>query len=102
MSIHIVMTSTGSGIAAMMMEHLHGRRDLYDIRAYDVRRNASADVVRWALKDLRRQHFSNYLVICSPDIVEVVLTQVCTELHVGFIFDVEIICSLFYDPFLDI
>lgn len=72
----IVFFLTGSGIAALMMEHLHGRRDLYDIRAYDVRRNASADVVRWALKDLRRQRVTNFLILCSPDVVEVVLTQV--------------------------
>ncbi|XP_052795001.1 glutamate receptor ionotropic, kainate 3-like isoform X2 [Mya arenaria] len=68
-------TRQGSGIAALIMEHLHGRRDLYDIRAYDVQRNSSAEVVRWALKDLRRKLVTNFLVICSPDVTDVVLTQ---------------------------
>ena len=59
-----------------MMEHLNGKRDMYDIRAYDVQRNSSADVVRWALKDLRRKLVTNFLIICSPEVADVVLTQV--------------------------
>ncbi|XP_053400242.1 glutamate receptor ionotropic, kainate 2-like isoform X3 [Mercenaria mercenaria] len=68
-------TEHGSSLAALMMEHINGKRDLYDIRAYDVQRNSSADVVRWALKDLRRKLVSNFLVICSPKIADVVMTQ---------------------------
>ncbi|XP_052281540.1 glutamate receptor ionotropic, kainate 2-like isoform X2 [Dreissena polymorpha] len=68
-------TAHGSAIAALMMEHIHGRRDIYDIRTYDFRHNASADVIRWALKDLRRKLVTNFLVLCSPNVTEVVLTQ---------------------------
>lgn len=68
-------TQQGSSLAALMMEHINGKRDLYDIRSYDVQRNSSADVVRWALKDLRRKPVSNFLVMCSPSIADVVLTQ---------------------------
>lgn len=63
-----------------MMEHLNGNRDLYDIRAYDVKRNSSADVVRWALNDLRRKQVSNFLVLCSPSIADVVITQVVKQI----------------------
>ena len=62
-----------------MMEHTKGRRDLYEIRAYNLQRNASADVVRWCLKDLRHRLVSNFLVICSPSTTNTVLTQVCTS-----------------------
>ncbi|KAL4230474.1 hypothetical protein ACF0H5_010856 [Mactra antiquata] len=65
----------GSELAANMMEHLNGKRDLYDIRAYDVSKNSSADVARWALNDLRRKLVNNFLVLCSPSIADVVLTQ---------------------------
>ena len=59
-----------------MIEHLQGRRDLYDIRPYNLQHNASADVVRWALKDLRHKLVFNFLVICSPSATNTVLTQV--------------------------
>ena len=67
---------SGSKIAALMVEHLHGRRDLYDVRSYNLQHNASADVVRWALKDLRTKLVSSFLIICSPSATNTVLTQV--------------------------
>ncbi|XP_060568232.1 glutamate receptor ionotropic, kainate 2-like isoform X3 [Ruditapes philippinarum] len=68
-------TENGASLAALMMEHLNGKSDLYDIRAYDVQLNSSAEVVRWALKDLRRKLVTNFLIICSPEVADIVLTQ---------------------------
>ncbi|KAL3878976.1 hypothetical protein ACJMK2_031298, partial [Sinanodonta woodiana] len=64
-----------SNIAARLLRHIHGERDIYDIRAYNIQHNTSADVVRWALKELREKEFTNFLVICTPEATSMVLTQ---------------------------
>ncbi|KAK3599487.1 hypothetical protein CHS0354_006615 [Potamilus streckersoni] len=64
-----------SNIAARLSRHIHGEKDVYDIRAYNIQHNTSADVVRWALKELREKEFTNFLVICTPEATSMVLTQ---------------------------
>ena len=59
-----------------MMGHTDASHSLYDIRAYDVLQNSTADVVRWALKHLRKNHVTNFLIVCSPETADIVLTQV--------------------------
>jgi len=72
-----------------MMEHIVGKRDLYDVRAYDVQQNSSADVVRWALKDLRKKLINNFLIICSPATADVVLTQVSEMYAIMFSLSIQ-------------
>ncbi|KAL3878973.1 hypothetical protein ACJMK2_031295 [Sinanodonta woodiana] len=110
---HYKWTQTGiiydndgaSNIAARLLRHIHGERDIYDIRAYNIQHNTSADVVKWALKGLRKKELTNFLVICTPEATSMVLTQ---ALYLGLLSRPNswLVVNLGYDdydmsPFVD-
>lgn len=69
-----IFSLSGSYILARLM----GRDGVY-IRGYNIADNPSPDGVREVLKDMRSKFIEDFIVICTPNNTNKVLTQVCTH-----------------------